>query len=236
MHIKLSPRLSMLANLIPKNSNVVDIGGDHGWLLISLANQGKLSKGIIGEVSIGPYQNAINNVCKTGYHNLIEVRLGSGLNILKDGDKIDVLIISGMGGALICDILGSNASLLPDIPLLILQPNNAVAKVRRFLDAFKLRLVDEELVEDKKILYEILLSTPGESKQLYTSNLDKELLFEIGPILWRKQHKLLRKKLEEDLVKRRKVLQQVLRGSDRLKSEELTSQILSREEVLSCLF
>src|SRR5690606_34430747 len=99
-----SKRLKTIADLIPDQSIVADIGGDHAFLLIYMAQDGRLARGIVGELNRGPYENAKRNIQRMGVQDLIDVRLGDGLSVVKQGE-IDYLVLAGMGGSLIVNIL-----------------------------------------------------------------------------------------------------------------------------------
>lgn len=207
-----SKRLKKIANYIPDDVRVADIGADHAFLLIHLASEGRLKKGIIGEVNQGPYENALSNVKRFGFQQLIDVRLGDGLSILQP-NEIDVIVLAGMGGSLIMNILNTGIEKLASVQKLVLQPNIGSRPLRRWLDDHGWRLMMEDIVDDEGILYEILVACPGDDLTLYQDEqLDEEMLYEIGPILWKDQHPLLRKKLQIDLEKKQKVVNGLKRG------------------------
>ena len=62
--IKLSARLKALANFIDDNSNVVDIGCDHGLLDIYLIQNKNNIKVIASDVNINALNNAKSNIKK----------------------------------------------------------------------------------------------------------------------------------------------------------------------------
>ena len=52
--IKLSKRLQQVANMVPKNSRVVDIGSDHAYIPIYLVQQGIIRSAIASAITSGP--------------------------------------------------------------------------------------------------------------------------------------------------------------------------------------
>ena len=87
------------------NSNVVaDIGTDHAYVATELIKTNRAKRVIATDVNQGPLNAAIENIKKNNMENVIETRLGSGLSVLKKGEA-DTIIIAGMGGELICEII-----------------------------------------------------------------------------------------------------------------------------------
>lgn len=227
----LSKRLNTVAHYVPKNSRVADIGADHAYLLIHLAQEGKLEKGIAGEINWGPFQAAKQNIALKGVESVIEVRLGDGLSILQPGE-VDVVVIAGMGGALIKQILDEGKDKLNSVNRLILQPNIGGKRVRMWLKENGFRLVDETLVEDDGILYEIIVAEPGEDEEYPKTATDwpYDFWFELGPILWKKKHPLLLRKCVEELESQKKVWMQLQKG----KSVEAMKRKKVIEEQIHC--
>ncbi len=64
--LTLSKRLRAIAEFVPRGSRVADIGADHAYLLIYLAKEGGLIKGIAGEINRGPWENAQRQVERNG--------------------------------------------------------------------------------------------------------------------------------------------------------------------------
>lgn len=194
----LSKRLQAIAQFVPRGSRVADIGADHAYLLIYLAIEGGLIKGIAGEINRGPWENAKRQVERNGVTGQIEVRLGDGLSVLEP-DEVDVIVIAGMGGALISRILEQGDRKLPRNGRLILQPNTDGDKVRRWLLDHQWELIDELLVEEAGQLYEILVAEPGDPMRPYhTSTLTMEQKIWVGPLLWKKKDPLLLLKLRKE--------------------------------------
>lgn len=176
----ISKRLQYLVEEVPFGSVVADIGCDHGYLVIELAQKGQIIKGFACDVNEGPLQSAKLNIDKHGYQALIETRLGSGVQALHDADKqqVDVLVVAGMGGALIRDIIEPSLQ-MPQLQTLILQPNIGADLIREYLVGTDFELTKEMIVKDNDIMYPILVF----QKNAYHNQ--KWQLFEmkIGPFI-----------------------------------------------------
>ncbi|MCL6458954.1 MAG: class I SAM-dependent methyltransferase, partial [Gorillibacterium sp.] len=155
--IKLSKRLQMIADHVPSESRLADIGSDHALLPVYLVTQGKVPFAVAGEVNPGPFQAAVKQVQAAGLEQIIRVRKGDGLAVLEP-EEVNVVTIAGMGGSLIASILASSTDKLRHVERLILQPNVAEDQVRRFLIDHHWLLIDEEIIEEDGKIYEILVA------------------------------------------------------------------------------
>src|SRR5699024_8102299 len=88
-------------------------------------------------------------------------RLANGLAAIKTSDLVDTVVIAGMGGRLICQILTEGELDKFRYQRLILQPNIDIDLVRSWLSENGYQLVDEAVVADDGHYYEILVAEPG---------------------------------------------------------------------------
>lgn len=128
---KLSPRLSLCANMVRDNKKIVDIGTDHAYLPIWLAKARKVNHAIAADVKKGPLNSAIFNIKKYHVENIVETRLSNGLTKICP-HEVDDIIIAGMGGELIIKII-NGASWIKNGKRLILQPMSHAYDLRKFL-------------------------------------------------------------------------------------------------------
>jgi tRNA (adenine22-N1)-methyltransferase len=188
--IKLSKRLQVVADHVPRGCVLADIGSDHALLPVYLAVQGIVRRALAGEVNPGPFDAAKRQVQSAGLTHLIDVREGDGLAILEQ-DDVDVITICGMGGQLIVSILEQGKPMLTRVQKLILQPNVGEDAVRRWLEQAKWQLTSETIIEEEEHFYEILVAERRMSKAnvdaiadaginvvLTTSQVDKVKLYE----------------------------------------------------------
>ncbi|WP_406242265.1 tRNA (adenine(22)-N(1))-methyltransferase [Tissierella carlieri] len=153
--MKLSERLLTLANLVPKNSIVADIGTDHGYIPAYLI-ENKISKKVIGtDISKGSLDKIIEYVKELGFEDKIDSRLGDGLEVIKPYE-VDTVIIAGMGGLLIRDILEKHKEISNSIIDFILQPMVAAKELRQYLIENNFEIIKEELVKEENKYYEII--------------------------------------------------------------------------------
>ena len=197
--IKLSNRLEAISSLVPNNSNVIDIGCDHGLLDIYLYQKKISNKIIASDINKNALNNAKENIKKNKLENIIETRLGNGLDTLKNTDDIDTIIISGMGAHTAVGIIKNNIQKITNINTIIIQSNTKIEFLRKEITKLNYFIKDEILVEDNKKIYTIIKFEKGKRK--YNK---KELFF--GPILLEKNSKLFQKNNKIELTKLNLVL------------------------------
>ena len=95
-----------------------------------------------------------------GVTEQISFRLGAGLSVLRP-DEADVIVIAGMGGDAITEILAA-APWSRAGPLLLLQPMSKADVLRSWLPVNGFAVQAEELVQDKGVLYPIFTVRGGE--------------------------------------------------------------------------
>ena len=106
-YLKLTDRLLKIASLVDKDKKIADIGTDHGYIPVYLLNKNIINYAILGDINKGPLENAKKEVVRNNLLDKVDLRLGSGIEVLKP-NEVDQIIIAGMGGVLINDILKAN--------------------------------------------------------------------------------------------------------------------------------
>ncbi|UWG96750.1 class I SAM-dependent methyltransferase [Dehalobacter sp. DCM] len=155
LSVKLGARLQTIASFVPFGSKVGDIGTDHAYLPLFLIQQGIIREAVGIDVHQGPYISAMENVNAYGLQNVLRIRHGDGLIPLVPGE-VDTLVIAGMGGVTMLEILASKPEVLQRIDTLILQPQGAESRVRNVLLSQGWRLKQECLVEEDDRIYTVI--------------------------------------------------------------------------------
>lgn len=200
-------RLMAIAGLVSPGAKLADIGTDHGYLPAYLVQSGKISTAIAGEVNDGPYRSACAVIERFGLARQVTVRFGDGLAVLSPGEA-DTVVIAGMGGATIVDILSAQPEVVACVNQLILQPMAAGSAVRKWLAANRWRIDDELLVEDDGKLYEIISAKPGCPLAL------SAVMAEVGPVLWEKKPPELAWRLRQLMEQKQYVLAEMSRSPE----------------------
>lgn len=213
--MKINDRLKAIGDLAPANSFCLDVGCDHAFLDIYLVKKNKNIKVIASDIAEGPLAQARENISREHLEEKIETRLGPGLKTYSDG--IDTIIISGMGGRNIIGILKNDIKILKKIETLILSPNNYQEDVKRFACKHGFYIENEELVKDKKFIYQILVFKKGHKR--YSK---KQYFF--GPILLDKKGNIFTEYYLREL-KQREILLAILPKNYRFKKIKLKKEL-----------
>lgn len=134
---KLDARLIAVTKQI-RSSTHVDIGSDHGGLLASLLQSGRIEYGIAIENKQQPYENSARALANLA----ADVRFGDGLAAFKT-DEAESLSICGMGAESIEKILEAFPQRVPD--RVVLQPNGKPEIIRRWAWKNHFHLCDEQI-------------------------------------------------------------------------------------------
>ena len=153
--MQLSPRLAALAALVPQEAKIADIGADHGYLSIYLAQHKNPCSVIAADIRSGPLASAKRHVEEAGLEDRVELRLCDGLEAISP-EEANVIIIAGMGGETIQGILERAPWALRDGRLLLLEPQSKQDQLRRWLYGQRCGILSEQLVKDAGKIYPIL--------------------------------------------------------------------------------
>jgi tRNA (adenine22-N1)-methyltransferase len=169
--MKLSKRLESCARFTDGFHNLADIGTDHALLPITCVKNGYVFKAQAIDNKEGPYVIAFSNVRKNNMQDKISVVKADGISEIEE--DTDVVVISGMGGELIRDIITKDDR--KKVKRFILQPNNNAEAIRAVLKDIQYRIIDELVLEDQNKIYDILVIEPGDSNY-------SDLEIQFGPV------------------------------------------------------
>lgn len=184
--MELSERLAAVAGFVREGAVVADIGTDHGYVPIYLAETGKSSHVIAMDINQGPLMRASEHIREHDLTNVIETRLSDGLKNLKKGEA-DTMIAAGMGGGLVIRILEEAPEVVEGIREFILQPQSELPKVRAYLNRNGFRLTAEKMTEEDGKFYPMMKLVHGNEAEYTELELyyGRMLLAEKDPVLYR---------------------------------------------------
>ena len=155
---KIDARLLAVAELVSDGAYLADVGTDHAYLPIYLAEQGKISRAVASDIHKGPLVSAEKNIREAGFSDRIHTVLTDGLQGLEPYPVTDVAI-AGMGGLMIKGILEKASAFKERKVRFILQPMQHIPDLRRYLgeNGFAIQKETQATAEGK--FYQIILCT-----------------------------------------------------------------------------
>ncbi|MCM1363559.1 MAG: class I SAM-dependent methyltransferase [Faecalibacterium sp.] len=150
--IKLDSRLMSVASLVRNGSRVIDIGTDHAYLPSYLIQSGICPSAIAADVREMPLKNAEETIKQYNLGDKIKTILSNGLESI-DENSGDDIVIAGMGGILIEEIL-SNAPWVKSADIrIIAQPMTHAERVRSYFINNGFKIIRETASSDSKHNY-----------------------------------------------------------------------------------
>ena len=162
----MTDRLEAVFDIVPNAESIADIGTDHGYLAVELIVRGKAKRVIAGDVHKGPLESAKFYVTSRGLNNVIDCRLGDGLQVTKKGE-LNGAICCGMGGFLMRDIVENGPE---PLEFYVLQPQNGQAELRQYMVEKGYRIVKEIIMKDMGKMYTAFVAVRSDCIDTYGDN------------------------------------------------------------------
>lgn len=221
-------RLETITDLSRKFSSIADIGCDHGQVGVELIKNYGLEKIINTDISEKCLKKADELFKLAGITDFYDGRVGDGLNPLKKSE-VECVIIAGMGGDLIVDILSDDIDKTLSFDNYIIQPMTNPDKVRKkFIELGYGIKKDLCVVEDKKFYFVIEFSLDLEKTKLDDYYYTKTLLRDS-----KDNYKLF---LNHEIEKDKNIIKSIESEGSKLslgKLDEMRKKILYLEDILN---
>jgi len=169
---KIDNRIEGILSLLPNCETLADIGCDHGLTGFFALSKGKTIKVIATDISEPSLKKARNLSKKYELENDFDFRCGDGLSVLKR-EEADIILLSGIGGELMSDIILKGKDKIDKNTSLLLCPNNREAFLRETLEKIAFKITKERLIKENGKFYQVMLAESGEPEKL--SSLEKEI-------------------------------------------------------------
>lgn len=158
----LGERLSLCASMVRPGALLADVGTDHAYLPVWMARNGLIRRAVASDVRAGPLERAKKNIERYGVGNLVAVRLSDGLDAVQPSEAEDI-VVAGMGGLMIAEIISRAPWLKEGGRHLILQPMTRAEDLRRSLSDQGFAILRERAVREEHHLYTAMLCaySPG---------------------------------------------------------------------------
>ncbi|MGN1398801.1 MAG: tRNA (adenine(22)-N(1))-methyltransferase [Erysipelotrichaceae bacterium] len=208
-------RIEAISQLINNDESVVDIGCDHGYLAEILRKRGNDQLIVCSDNKSGPLNNAKNNLCN--YENIRFV-LSDGVKNVKE--QCDVAVMAGMGHNTVISIMNDNPQYFHSCKKIIIQVNQIVSQMRRYLMENGYKISDEKMILDYKY-YQIMLVT-NEKESL------TDFQIEFGPKLLERKEEIFVQCYQKQLLHLQSLMEQLPQDHpDRKQLSEKIEQIKS---------
>lgn len=218
----LSKRLQNVADMVTKGYIVADIGTDHGYVPIYLIKNGIVPKAYAMDINEGPLKIADKNIRLEGLQDKITTVLSDGMNEMTS-EMAESVVIAGMGGDLITDILNRGKN-IKGIKELVLSPHKRVDIVRKYLLDNNWKITGENMVIDNNKYYTILKAVPEREESEYD---ETEIMY--GRLLLLKKNPILKQYLEKENKMYEEVLKKVKNSKNETKNSVMNNLKINRK-------
>ncbi len=153
-------RMETILKFCESRPVTVDVGCDHGYIGLALLRNKITNHLIATDISEKSLQKAVDLFAEHNLQEFASTRVGDGLSVIKDDEKIDQVIIAGIGGLeiqhIIKDFKGSKK-----IKNWVLQPMNEIQSLREFLNRNGFTIKQDVVVKEDEKFYHILSVCAG---------------------------------------------------------------------------
>lgn len=153
----LSDRLTAIANLVPENSHIIDVGCEHALLDIYLTINKNVNC-VATDINEHSIKVARSNIDKYKLANSITVIKTNGLQNI-DINNSDTIIIAGMGTKSIIKILEGYY-----FDNLIIQSNNDIGELRKKITRKGYIIQNEDIIYERNKYYVVIKFVKGYKK------------------------------------------------------------------------
>jgi tRNA (adenine22-N1)-methyltransferase len=165
--IRLDKRLCAVAAMVRQGSIMADIGSDHGYLACGLVQNGTCPRAYACDIADGPLSRTRATIERYGLAGRVEAILSDGLTALSDME-IDDIVIAGMGGETIAEIIANAPWIHREGVHFVLQPMTKADRLRKWLLVNGFEIQREDACACGRFVYTILSAIKaGEGKCLY---------------------------------------------------------------------
>lgn len=153
--IQLTPRLQCVADMVRADTRLADIGTDHAYLPAYLAQRGLIRSAIAADLKTGPLHKAQDTIRSYALEHMVQTRRSNGLEKICSYEADDI-VIAGMGGELILNIMTACPWVKDKEKRYILQPMTHSEALRTYLVQNGFTILKESAVSEGRKVYIII--------------------------------------------------------------------------------
>ena len=223
--IQLSKRLKAVASFVTPGKRIADVGTDHGYVPIYLVQSERAPYALAMDINKGPLSHAKENILRYNLQNRIETRLSNGLREYNRGEA-ESIVIAGMGGNLMVQILSEAYDKWKDDTELVLSPHSEAELVRRYLSENNMVIEEECMLIDEDKYYVVMRAVSGKS------DCESDAHLRYGKLLLERKDEVLFEYLKKELAKKEQI-EESLRQSSSATANERMEQLVAEKTVLA---
>ncbi|MCL2707820.1 MAG: class I SAM-dependent methyltransferase [Defluviitaleaceae bacterium] len=192
---------------------LADIGCDHAYVPIAAILSGLCDRAVACDVRPGPLMIAKTNIAAHSLSERIVNRLGDGLEPLGQ-DELECVVIAGIGGINIADMLWRSIEAAESAGRLILQPQRDAPEFRRRLHQMGFSIEDEILSREGGRFYTALRAKRGKTDAAWD-----EIDYLLGKHIIKRGGQTFRAFVSNEAAKFERIRTQILDGKNALPNE-----------------
>jgi tRNA (adenine22-N1)-methyltransferase len=158
------------------------VGADHGRLTVALLASGVADSCVATEATPTRLARLAIRLAEHGHGERLALRWGDGLAPLWPSDRLDVLVLAGLGGPSIVRILADPRREELGVRRFVLQPTTDAGPLRRWLTAQGLATMDERLARVRGRFHVVIAAERGAGLPRWPG-LGEDDVTEVGPAL-----------------------------------------------------
>ena len=149
----LGSRLLMAASFVDNGRTVCDVGCDHGKLSLYLVQRGKAEQIIATDINPQPLQKAVDLFASHDLSHTATFLLTDGLQGLENTENITYVVIAGLGGHTIAQVIDNAPFIKEQKVQLVLLPAQSGYFARKYLMEHGFEISCEKTVSEKGKYY-----------------------------------------------------------------------------------
>ncbi len=159
--IKLSKRLKTIADMCGHGRGIADVGCDHAYIPIFLIQNGRFEHASAIDVNAGPLNGAEKNARSEYVYDKMDFCLSDGLVSYPEELDDEVLLIAGMGGRLMAQILAESEKRTEQFERFVFSPHSELAEFRYFAGTHGICIDAEQTVSEDGKQYTVISAVHG---------------------------------------------------------------------------
>ncbi len=160
--MRFTKRIYALCDQVSQGETVADIGTDHGYVPMLCVRNGVSPYAIMSDISSGSLSKAVETFNLVGIDaDSSYFRVADGLDAIEPGE-VDDIIIAGLGGITITEILDADIDKTRSFKKIIMQPRKHSGNLRYYLYTRGFDIISEVLVPEGKFICEVITAVPSD--------------------------------------------------------------------------